>query len=285
MIASPYWVVVLIEGKAFLCVEMWIKGEDVMSFGYLKYYAEVDKYLLREAVSIDLEEGKIINVKIDVSKETKPFYAMLIEFTLKDVTSLGEAKEITETYLTNLIIDLSVKYGMYVGEYHLIGSNIDGEGTADLSSQVAVRRPMDDVLGDGEVEDFKNLLKQSKGQSEINQDITAKNLFRQALVSTDVKSKYMLLYLTLLYSTRNNRGIENQNNVDRFIVDFEGEEQAEYKDGPRVGKDGQRIKETIYTKLRNQIGHYRDVDVESTEADMKKTIDSLVNIARHAVLN
>lgn len=250
----------------------------------LRYYVEIDKYLFEDEIQIKVNNEKLKEIKLFIIKESKPLYALFIEFSLSNVNSLNEAEGAAQTSLINIIIELSTKYKMYTGNVYLVQYNIIDKGGAILVSNLTVRTPMNDILNvDAKQELIQSLGGIVKSPPTPSGNI-AKSLFRVALSNKDVTSKFMLLYLILLYLTQDSRGIEKQKYVDKYIIEAIGETESEYREGPQLTKDKTGyIKETIYTRLRNEIGHYRNADLVETRKEMERTIESLIGIVHRAI--
>ncbi|KAA1180897.1 hypothetical protein [Paenibacillus sp. B2(2019)] len=250
----------------------------------LCYYVEIDKYLFEDELKFEGSGEKIKGIKLRISRESKPLYALFIEFSLSDVTSLEEAEQTVQQSLNDIVIELTVRYKIYAGNIYLTSYNITNQGESILISNIAIRQWKDDILKKEDKDELIRILNESIEKSSEYVENTAKNLFRIAMSNRDITAKYMLLYLILLFLTKDSEGKEKQGYVDNYINDDIGEVNSEYSDGPQQKRNGTYIKETIYTKLRNEIGHFRDIDLAETRKEMERTINSLVDIVRKAVL-
>jgi hypothetical protein len=254
-----------------------MEDED-MSTSTIKYYMEVDKYLINDDLVFELNHEKLKSVKINMSRESKPLYAMFIEFSMIGINSIDEAEELAQPKLFNILNELSVRYKMYAGNAYLIDKNINNSGESDLLSSITVRRPLDDLLDEEERIELFHSLNYGLQSAPNNSEAISKKLFRIALSNRDVTARYMLLYLILLYLKRDSSGKEKQKYVDEFIIGLIGVDESEYKVGPQMKE------ETIFTKLRNEIGHFRNVDLDKTKQEMERTIGALIDIVKAAVL-
>ncbi|UBF24846.1 hypothetical protein K9N68_24785 [Kovacikia minuta CCNUW1] len=98
------------------------------------------------------------------------------------------------------------------------------------------------------------------------------DLFYSALGLTDPLAKFMALYSLLLTLCH-----DKQENVDIFILKV----QPTVSTNPpyRARKSG--VPETIYTRLRNQIGHVRPgTTVEATREEMEANLGELLKISK-----
>lgn len=103
-------------------------------------------------------------------------------------------------------------------------------------------------------------------------------LFRSATNNEDIVAKYMFLYMVLLLIHRDKDNEECQKEVDKFIRSKFPKEKHEYKEW-----DDTKRTETIYTRLRNQVAHYRGVKPEVTRKQMKEKIDELIKLVKMSI--
>jgi hypothetical protein len=126
-------------------------------------------------------------------------------------------------------------------------------------------------------EEQKNDMKESLEQ--INSDdLTYYDLFYSALSLTDPIAKFMVLYLIVLSTFTDDQG-----KVDEFILSKQsGESGVPIFPPYRPRRSG--IPETIYTKLRNQVGHIRPgTTIQSTREEMEKNLGGLIRITRKII--
>ena len=87
----------------------------------------------------------------------------------------------------------------------------------------------------------------------------------------------MALYRLLLRLIPNNKGKEDQEEVDLFIVQEFGEPTAPSPHRPRV-------QETIFTRIRNEVAHVRpNVDFTATRIQLVRCLDRLPDIVKRAI--
>lgn len=104
-------------------------------------------------------------------------------------------------------------------------------------------------------------------------------IFRLAMNTEDIVAKYMFLYQILLFKHPKVDGEESQKDVDRFIRSKYSYSKHQYQ----VWKDTNR-KETIYTRLRNQVGHYRGKTPNETKIGMGKKIYELIDLVKMSII-
>lgn len=125
---------------------------------------------------------------------------------------------------------------------------------------------------------------QQKLKEEIETERTYNNyyyeMYRSAIKNKDVVARYMFLYNIILQICN-----DKQNRVDAFIVDKIGADRSEYKSGPICNKKGEHIKETVFTRLRNEVGHARKgTNADATRVEMNMKVDELSELVRKAIV-
>jgi hypothetical protein len=106
-------------------------------------------------------------------------------------------------------------------------------------------------------------------------------LFRSALLSTSPVEEFMHLYNILLMLFD-----DEQAGVDDFII--EQNPGVAKKERPPINRRRRRQRslkeETVYTRLRNELGHKRtDVNLDTTKAEMKSCIQELRMLVKRAI--
>jgi hypothetical protein len=104
-------------------------------------------------------------------------------------------------------------------------------------------------------------------------------LFRSALLSTSPVEEFMHLYNILLMLFD-----DEQAAVDDFITTQNpGVAKKQRPPIKRLRKRSLK-EETVYTRLRNELGHKRaDVNLDDTKADMKKHLSELITLTKRAI--
>ena len=103
-------------------------------------------------------------------------------------------------------------------------------------------------------------------------------LYRVAMQSVDGVDRYMSLYRILSLLNPNQTGKEDQQFVDIFIEQQSTERRTHQR------PDKPHIRETIYSKLRNEVGHARQgVDLAVTRQEMDVRVYELAVITSKAI--
>lgn len=101
------------------------------------------------------------------------------------------------------------------------------------------------------------------------------DLFRAALGLSDPLSKFMALYNIVLSTCS-----DNQENVDKFVISIQPKIPTNPPHRPR--RSG--VQETVYSRLRNQVGHIRPgTTIEGTRAEMEVNLSGLVEVTKELI--
>ncbi len=100
------------------------------------------------------------------------------------------------------------------------------------------------------------------------------DLYRSLMSTTDTVAKFLALYLVLMSFHDDKQG-----RVDKFIR-ASGLPAPTSLTGPAHKGGTEPTEETVYTRLRNQIGHNRGKTLRETEAEMGTHIGNLMEIVK-----
>lgn len=99
-------------------------------------------------------------------------------------------------------------------------------------------------------------------------------LFRNSISQEDPVTRYLLLYNVLLFANS-----DKQKELEICIISIDPN--VEKKPSPKDNKP-----ETIYTRLRNEIGHARqEVESQKTITEITEHLSKFTNIVKQVVLN
>ena len=108
-------------------------------------------------------------------------------------------------------------------------------------------------------------------------------VFRIALGAVSPVEKFLLLYYILSTLLPDRYGEDSQRQVDMFI---RREQPGRPPDTPvpLSKKRPKPIKETIYSRLRNEISHRRPgVDLQTTRSEIAAHVGGLLKLAKRAI--
>lgn len=198
--------------------------------------------------------------------------------TLK--VAMDKAKEVAK-YLARVI---TFEFSIFQQEFrctsdHLIEDEPSTDGSAqEIKSRLGLGFGVTSeswiTLGKQQMDSLKDSLEKNNHDSFPSYD-----LFYSALGLTDPIARFMVLYLIVL-SLCKEGAKERQEDVDRFVLSIEPQVLTFPPFNPR--RSG--VQETIYTKLRNQVGHIQPgTTIQSTREEMEKSLDELIKITREII--
>ena len=205
-----------------------------------------------------------------------PEWLMTIHFG--PVFSMDQAKEIGNTIKDDILDMLSLTLKTKINELKMVGSGLApriGErgivhSVLPFSFEIVAHgRTGTWRLCDNNIREIQDgLLKIIRGKPRY-----LIRLFRYAINAEDPVIQFLFLYL-ILYQM-----CENQDEVDRMILGIAPNTPSSAK--PTKKADQKKPKsptETIFTRLRNEIGHGREVDPEVTRREIMIHLDEFKDI-------
>jgi hypothetical protein len=206
--------------------------------------------------------------------ETQDGERLKITFHLTDIFALEDARTIVEGILPSLISRLAFHRNVPVGEPYFTGASLPKDASGSSHRVVADAILLWDsampVLTLGE--DTRRELATFLGQPYKHHDLYS--LYRSAISQRDPLARFMFLYNILLLLND-----DRQARVEAFIRE-EMTDVEEYED-PRPNKAG---KETIFTRLRNEVGHVREgTTPKQTRVLIENNVAALQTLVRTAI--
>ena len=249
-----------------------------MLTGNIRYSAGIEGILFqKEEISINKPNIEKTTIEILDSEDGKRVF---LDFQITGVDSLEEIKPTTNDLTENIFNKLAIKENIKIGPTRMDSANLFEEvvipeesqiiGVPGIESKFVGRKPTVEqtLLGKNLDLLIQNLGKENSPDQ--NQDYPT---FRLALQSPDPLSVFMKLYNLLLKK----KG-PSQKEVDAFIKKIEPE--VPESDSPRENR-----RETIYTRLRNEIGHHREnATLPNTEREIKQRLGHFQTLVRKAIL-
>lgn len=245
--------------------------------GTLKYTCDVLGFIFRsfEPLEIQTTEPWVEKVVVECRNEK------LIEVTVTFASApSADTAFISGKLICRTIVGrLALQYGLCIQEPLLAAQDLEEEKDGKTTKVVASGIPM---VCNGK--DSKNVEPQDIAALKADLEDLRPNredyeeLYRVAMQATDNVDRYMSLYRILSLLCPNPKGEEKQEFVDLFIE----QETSEKRTHPRPDKP--HIKETVYSKLRNEVGHTRKgVDLAHTRQGMDARVYELAKIVRKAI--
>jgi hypothetical protein len=225
---------------------------DLPGIAFKSFSCSVDNPEIKEVIFQKVEEDNPTNRKCWMILNIGP------------VSSLEEAEKIGNSLKEELLDRLSLLLGTKVGKAKLIGYGLipkPGEG-----AQGHFRAPALQMRGASHTEDRRlskediDKVRNSLVKTSLTENFLPK-LFRYALQIEDELVRFMMFYLVLLSICE-----DNQVKVDDLILKIDPS--TDYSVSPY----NKRINETCYTRLRNEIAHYRSIKPEATQSEISERL-------------
>ncbi|MGC9934864.1 hypothetical protein [Priestia aryabhattai] len=206
---------------------------------------------------------KTSSLKLTYDKE----FSIIFELENCDDKSADEVIQETEAYLDMLLDELSFEYSSSFSAIEITSFILNDKQQKDRLhyDSVTFPRAIDNVTAQNLVDSIEN------GGYLIN---SYKRLFRTSLQMKDPISKFILLYSTLILKVG-----PAQSQVDAYIS--AQEPSVMFKASTRSGGGPD---ETIYTYLRNQIGHTQpSTNVNQISEEVKSILEKFEIIVKSAL--
>lgn len=208
----------------------------------------------------------------DVSVNSNEKDGITLNIIIEDATSLEDAFDVSQkvsTYVANILcVHLASSVGSFrLKEHALVKIEPESEPVHELGNTLGLFCKVDIVksLNDSQVKEIETLLSQNNHAGYENYE-----LFRSALSLTDPLSKFMALYNIVLALSG-----DTQEAVDTFILAV----QPDIATNPPFHTRRSGIDETVYTRLRNEIGHKREgTTLEKTRNEMDANLSGLIKV-------
>lgn len=222
---------------------------------------------------------EIVFKKVDPDDIFKTKWRMIVH--TREVFSVGEVDQIGEEIKESIFDMLSATLDKRVSGGRMIGHNITprpGEGF-NLCAIAPAPTCKAEFMSGG-----KPLKKNHIDAIQNNmQNISFQNpppyhsMFRFALSIDEPIVQFIILYMILLEKFKNRTNQSSQSEVDKTILSIAPS--TPMSKSPRNSNC-----ETIYTKLRNQITHYRNTPPEITRREIINCLDEFRIIVHKAVI-
>jgi hypothetical protein len=194
-------------------------------------------------------------------------------FHLTDVFDFEEAEAIASSILPSIINRLAFYRNVSVGEPYPTGATLPKDASGTHYTVTSQRRILWEsaapvlTLGEDARQDLARLLEQPYTRHDLY------SAYRFALNQSDPVARFMFLYNILLQLNN-----DSQPQVDAFIRS----KMPSVPQSPRP--DREHIVETIYTRLRNEVGHRRPGSrPEETRGEIQDNAAQFQELVRTAI--
>ena len=226
------------------------------------------------ATGLQLESVEFSNSLPTVEKitvETQVDDSIKIDFHLIDVFAIEDAEDIAKPIVVSIIDRLAFELDVSIGDPRLSGATVPKDASASAirtmtSMPVSWRVLAPDVVPDAaRRHEIEAILEQPYSRPDLY------SAYRFSCNQSDAVARYMFLYNILLQLHN-----DSQTQVDDFIR--REEPAVAQSPSPRSGM------ETIYTRLRNEVGHRRPgVTPEQTRTEMESKMTGLQELTKRAI--
>lgn len=205
-------------------------------------------------------------------------FSLRVEVT--EATSVEAALEAAREVAAYVARVLTFQFGVFyhsfgLCEYAVVEEQTGSDGTSPLhhlgsSIGFTARADVWKALGPAKQAELKTALEQPHHSGFVYYD-----LFRSALSLDDALSKFMAIYNIVLLLNN-----DSQEEVDTFAFSVQPGIATNSPFRPR--RSG--MPETIYTRLRNQVGHVRPgTTIEQTRTEMQNNLTGLIQLAQELI--
>ncbi len=226
--------------------------EKAVKKDYVRYRVHIDKLGLREPLICELKDNTDIITDIEIVQDKENFGVFEFKVYLNPIARIQSADDPRLSFACeNLLGNISLCTKAHVGSLEYIESDILGRKSCCTDIVCKMTVPSSEAI----IKEIKDCLSKNQGMSEWEM------LYRMAMLPQDDVTKYMLLYAILSSALETIQGKKRitQKCVDSFIR----KKCSENKKTEYLGKDVEE--KTIYTLLRNSIGHAK-VETNLSEA-------------------
>jgi hypothetical protein len=192
---------------------------------------------------------------------------------LVDAPTEDEGKMLAEEQVAGILNKLSFLYNLAIGKERIVANNLESQNA--LPGVLSARAGSAVLVG----ESARLLMSIQPAilKAELEQASTTKEalfgLFRSARQSQSPIEEFLHLYNLLLMLCG-----DDQPTVDAFILAQNPVIQT------RDPRPKRKRMETIYTRLRNELGHHRkNVNLSNTKAEMSGRLSELISLTKRAI--
>jgi len=238
-----------------------------MATGHIEYSAPIASVRFTP-IEVPNPHPAVEKVVVEADSEQ-----LTVAFHLVDVFTDADANAIVGDLLASIVNRLAFELNVSIGESHMTGSTIPKDVSGSLHTvskslliTYNVAAPTH-TLGDDRRQKIAELLRQPVARPDLY------SAFRFAANQEDAVARFMFLYNILLQLHD-----DNQRQLDRFVR----QQAPRVPQSPRPDKPS--VMETVYTRLRNQVGHRRSRAAPGqTRSEIEDNVGSFQELVRTAI--
>ncbi|QTH42057.1 hypothetical protein J4772_31890 [Cohnella sp. LGH] len=240
-----------------------------MEDNYITYEAYSDCFFRDKKYTLQLDHENIKRIEVEATTDDKSQYKrgkLTLKFILFDsIKDRSLAKKICQRKVVEFLNSLTYITGRSFYKYEEVDSSYALHVNINYSEIGGIMEVFSN-FSDENFEKVGRKIKNGKAKSYLYK------LYRAAMNNNDSFTKFMLLYGLFYHMFR------TQNEVDRFIWGIDDTEVE--MDSTR----GNGTKETIYTYLRNQVGHTQvDSNFDEVVVKMSNCVQKLSYYVKKAI--
>jgi hypothetical protein len=222
-----------------------------------------------EKIELDLRKIGLPKASLYSSAEND----MILDVKIKNVASIEDGKSIAEKTAQHIANLFSYRFNIYCDFRVQDYSFSDAEPNRKFKAgDIIYLSAYGDAIMQLGKNGRDNLQEHLEAEIDANQ-IPYFEMFRSTMAMNETISKFMLLYFIAL-SICNDR----QEKVDKKILRHQPSTPTNEPYGKR------KTPETIYTRLRNEIGHRRPgTSIEGTRKEMQANLNGLMNAVKYLI--
>lgn len=225
---------------------------------FIKYWVPVKDFQLSRPVQFSHHNKYVRKVELKALEGNKD--KMNVTFFLVGIDELKKAKSITIELMKDIINVLSFRFNWIIGDPHCYQYNINGTTFHEIEGHAAISSHFNEEF-ENQYGDLETWLSDPKLTKFLSENIYFR-LYKEARKIEDPVLSFMFLYSILYYL----KG--SQAEVDNFISVMEKD--VEWKESLDIRKQEKNQEETIYTWLRNYIGHTGE------DTDLSEIINQII---------
>ncbi len=240
----------------------------VFCLNYIQYKVEIPSFPLQNKFIFIYGEEYVNRVEIEQEGNN----SLDVKFYLTSkVNDKENARKLTIELLENILNIISYRFNISYNSTPIAYFTKGKRHVYGRDSSITIDMKM--VIGD-----FSSELTDSMKKPELIRELRENPyhiIFRRIMPIKDTISKYLLLYSLLALING-----DKQKEVDKFIK----KNDPNYKVMSRIRTDGTEEVKSVYTTLRNKVGHITtNEEIDRIGKDMESNMSGLISLVKKAI--
>jgi hypothetical protein len=217
----------------------------------------------------------IVLDKVDTQNRCDPFWQATV--MLADISSIDDLQAHALAAITMVLDFMAVELSIAIRRISILDVSLTSEGVEEAIGHVRIPALQAHGFGTTQLPTIASpqvdYLRELLNKPDLQHRTPEARLFREALSAEEPLVQFMVLYLILEIR------FQRQREIDAFIL--RSDPSTATTPDPRQGREG-RV-ETIYTRLRNEMAHRENFNIDATTVQIRNCLDRLRLIVREAV--